>query len=751
MGSAHGKARFSGWLFAFLPFALFVFFLSMIPGAGAPRIYELPFGSSEELGTRLTFRLDGLSILFGLLITGIGTLIFGYAGHYLADRSDLARFWSYLTLFMLAMLGITTAENLIALFIFWELTSISSYLLIGIDHERQASRDAALKALLVTGGGGMALMAGFVLIGTVAGSFELSDIVLRADFIRGHDLYVPILVLIALGALTKSAQFPFHFWLPAAMEAPTPISAYLHSATMVKAGVYLLARLLATLGGTDQWMAIFTTAGTITMVTGAVMAVLQTDLKRILAFTTMSALGSMVMLLGIGSAAAVKATIVFLFAHALYKAALFLVAGIVDHETGTRDVLRLAGLRRLMPFTAAAAILGAVSLASFGPVMSFAAKEMVVLAIAAAGQWQRPLEIAIYATAVMLAASAALVAIRPFFGASAAERSDDVHDPSPGMWVPPLLLATAGVVLAVVPGPVTAALLAPAASAVHHLAGELHVELWHGINAPLLMAAAATAVGLLLYRTRPRWIAVAEPLRWMGAHGPTRWYELFLKGMNATARWQTRVLQNGYLRNYLLVILLTIVGLASFGAWWQGNVRFTLRAGDVALYELVVAGLIIAGALVAASSNSRLGSIAALGVVGYSVAITYIVFSAPDLAMTQFVIETLVVVLFVLVIYRLPRFTKLTSAPVRVRDIIVSTLFGGIITVLVLAAQTEQVRPDLSAFYAANSVEKAHGRNIVNVILVDFRALDTLGEIAVIGIAAIGVYALVRMRPESPR
>ncbi|HUP48791.1 MAG TPA: hydrogen gas-evolving membrane-bound hydrogenase subunit E, partial [Thermoanaerobaculia bacterium] len=674
-----------------------------------------------------------------------------YAGHYLAGRRDMGRFWSYLTLFMIAMLGITTAENLMALFIFWELTSISSYLLIGIDHEREAARDAALQALLVTAGGGMALLAGLVLLGAAAGSFELSAIVLQADAIRGHAHYLPILALVLLGAFTKSAQVPFHFWLPSAMEAPTPISAYLHSATMVKAGVYLLARLLATLGGTDEWTAVVTVAGAATMLTGAVMAVMSTDLKRILAFTTVSALGSMVMLLGIGSAEAVKAAIVFLFAHALYKAALFLVAGIIDHETGARDVLELGGLRRLMPYTATAAVLGGVSLAAFGPVLSFAAKEMVVLAVAATGPWQVPLKIAIYATAVLLAASAALVVIRPFFGVIPRHARDDIHDPSPGMWVPPLLLASAGLLLAIFPGAVTAALLAPAAGAVHHLAGELHVSLWHGINAPLLMAAAATAAGLLLYRTRPRWVRLAEPLRWIAAHGPTWWYSLFLRGSMAVAKWQSGVLQSGYLRRYLLVILLTLVGLVVLAAWWAGGVRVPFDARDATVYEVVVAMLIVASSIVAARAKSRLGSIAAIGVAGYSVAIIYILFSAPDLAITQFVIETLTVILFVLVIYRLPRYTKLTSAPARLRDAAVATMVGGLITVLVLAAQAEDTRPDLSAFYAANAVAKAHGRNIVNVILVDFRALDTLGEITVLGIAAIGVYALLRMRSEARR
>ncbi|HUP44067.1 MAG TPA: hydrogen gas-evolving membrane-bound hydrogenase subunit E [Thermoanaerobaculia bacterium] len=741
----------SKWLLPLIPFALFLAFLAAVPGASEPRVIELPLGTSEELGTRLSFRLDGLSILFALLITGIGTLIYAYGTRYLAGRTDLPRFWSYFTLFMISMLGLTLAENLITLFIFWELTSLSSYLLIGIDHERPEARDAALKALLVTGGGGMALLAGFVLIGSAVGSFELTSILAQGDLIRAHPHYIPILILVLLGAFTKSAQVPFHFWLPAAMEAPTPVSAYLHSATMVKAGVYLLARLLPALGGSEEWIAALAVAGALTMVSGAVMAVLATDLKQILAYSTMSALGSMVMLLGIGTPAAVQAAIVFLFAHALYKAALFLVAGIVDHETGTRDVRSLGGLRRLMPLTATAAILGAVSLASFGPVLSFAAKEMMVMAIAAAGEWRRPLEIAIYTSAVLLAAAAALVAIKPFFGvipSGPRNPGGRGHDPSAAMWLPPLLLATAGVVLALIPGPITAALLAPASAAVHQTQERLYVSLWHGINAPLLLAAAATAAGFIVYRTRERWIAIAEPLGRIGALGPTAWYGLFLRGMNATARAQTRVLQSGYLRVYLMIILVTLIALVLMANAAGGGIRLAWRLGQVALYEAVVAALIIAGAITASLASSRLGAIAALGVVGYSVAINYVIFSAPDLAMTQFVIETLTVILFVLVIYRLPRFSVLTPPPQRVRDAVLATLFGAVITLLVLAAQLEPVRADLAAYYGANAYVKGHGRNLVNVILVDFRALDTLGEITVIGIAAIGVYALLRMRPE---
>jgi multicomponent Na+:H+ antiporter subunit A len=648
-----------------VPLGLFLATLLLVPSAGdGARVVELPFGASAELGIRLSFRFDGLSILFALLITGIGTLVYIYGATYLADRKDLPRFWAYLTLFMVSMLGLTLSENLIVLFVFWELTSISSYLLIGIDHERQEARDAALQALLVTAGGGMALLAGFVLLGSMAGSLELSTILARGDAIRTHVHYVPALLLILLGAFTKSAQVPFHFWLPSAMEAPTPVSAYLHSATMVKAGVYLLARLSPAFAGTEEWTTIVTVVGALTMAAGALFAATAVDLKQILAYTTMSALGSMVMLLGLGTPAAVQAMVVYLFAHALYKAGLFLVAGIVDHETGTRDVTRLGGLRRAMPLTAAAALVGAISLASFGPVLSFAAKEMVAAAVGSAGAWRVPLEIAVYGSAVLLAAAAALVAIKPFFG-QPAEMPGPPHDPAASMWAPPLLLAAAGVVIALLPQRIADTLLGPAAAAVHPPVHPeippLEIVLWHGVNAPLLLAAAATAVGLVLYRSRDRWSGLVAAAGRVTLLQASAWYRGSLRAMTAVAAWQTRLLQNGYLRVYVMVILLTLITLLLFATIRGGSVTIAIHRDNFAVYEVAVAVLIVVAAFVAVSSKTRLGSVAALGAAGYSVALTYIIFSAPDLAMTQFVVETLTVILYVLVLYRLPKYNLLTG------------------------------------------------------------------------------------------
>ncbi len=729
--------------FTALPLGMLALFVWLAATGGGTRVAGLSFGA-EALGFALSFRLDGLSILFGMLISAIGVLVFVYAASYLAGRDDQARFFGWLSLFMLAMIGIVTAENLIALFIFWELTSLASWFLIGMDHERSEARGAALQALLVTAGGGMAMLAGFVMLGSMAGSFELSAIQQQGHAIRAHAHYLPVLLLVAAGAFTKSAQVPFHFWLPSAMEAPAPVSAYLHSATMVKAGVFLLARLLSVLGGTPQWVALLGVAGAATMITGAVLAVLASDIKKILAYSTVSALGSLVLLIGIGSPAAVYAAVVFLFAHALYKAALFMAGGIIDHETGVRDVERLSGLRRSMPLTAAAVILGALSLVSFGPVLSFAGKEMVVLAVAGVGAgWSTLLQGLVYTTSMLLATAAALVVFRPLFGPP--DPSVRGHDPSPAMWLPPLLLGASGVVLGLIPHGITRVLLAPAAAAIHPGASRLHVSLWHGVNLPLIMAAVATAAGVVLFLTRSSWRRAAGGLAAISRFGPEAAWNALLRGAVSYAGWQTRVLQNGYLRSYLLFIIVTMVVLVVTAA--GDGIRFRFVTNDTQFHEIFFSAVIVAGALVAVRSRSRLGSVAALGAVGYSVALLYILFSAPDLAMTQFLIETLTVILFVLVIYRLPRYAILTPPAERRRDIALCALTGVVIAGLVLAAAHEASDPALARFYGENSLEKAHGRNIVNVILVDFRALDTLGEITVVGVAAIGVLALLRLRP----
>lgn len=731
---------------ALLPLALALYCASFIEAVAAGHTFTVAYAWVPAMGVTLSFAIDGLALLFALLITAIGALVLIYAGSYLAGHPHRGRFYLYILTFMAAMLGVVLADNLLTLFVFWELTSLSSYLLIGFEHHRPEARAAALQALLVTGAGGLALLAGLLLLGQAGGSMELSTLVRQGDSVRSHALYLPILLLVLLGACTKSAQFPFHFWLPAAMEAPTPVSAYLHSATMVKAGVYLLARLTPVLGGTRAWLAIVTAIGVVTMLTGGCLALLQTDMKRLLAYSTVSALGALVLLLGVGTSAATQAAMVFLLAHALYKGALFMIAGAVDHETGTRDVERLGGLRQAMPVTTAVAVLAALALAGLGPFLSFIGKEMLFAAL-----WAVPVAWVFLAPAAVLAAAAfvavaAIVVIRPFFGVCQATPRPP-HEAPVSLWLGPALLAVLGLVCAWIPGPVARLLITPSVTGTLGYAVEVDLALWHGPNAALVLSAASLLLGWLMYANWP----VVRRVLTQGARlcggGPTSLYDLALVLLNRLATAQTRLLQNGYLRFYLSMIIATTVGLVGSTLLSQGEFQELVLNADIRFYEAGLAALILLAVLVAVRSTSRLTAVAALGVVGFGVALFFLLFGAPDLAMTQFLVETLTVILLVLVLYRLPRLASLSTTPARLRDLLIALSAGGVMTALVLAATVVPHDSTVSRYYAEHSLPKAHGRNIVNVILVDFRGLDTLGEITVLAVAAVGVYALLKLWP----
>lgn len=743
--------RRTGLLVALLPASMTSYFASHAGAIARGDAVTARLAWAQSLGVELTFYLDGLSLLFALLICGIGALVCVYANGYLEGHAQLGRFYLYLLLFMGAMLGLVLAGNLLALFIFWELTSITSFLLIGFEHESEEARGAALQALLVTGGGGLVLLAGLVLLGQIAGGYDMQALLVQGETIRASSLYLPVLLLILVGAFTKSAQFPFHFWLPGAMQAPTPVSAYLHSATMVKAGVYLLARLTPALGGTEAWTGIVTTVGAATMLTGGVLALYQTNLKRLLAYSTISALGTLVLLLGMGTEYAVKAAMVFLLAHALYKGALFMIAGIIDHETGTKNVERLGGLRRVMPITTGVTVLAAVSLAGFGPVLSFIGKEMLLEAVLEAERFRAALVVATVVAGALFSTVAAIVAVRPFFG-KLKPTPKAAHEPDVQLWFAPALLAIAGLVFGFMPNVVADAFIAPAVASVYGTAQPLELALWHGFNPALWLSVVSVVTGLLLYRS---WATVRRVTSWtemIFAFGPARGFAASLVLLDRAASWQTGVLQNGKLRIYLLVITGTTIGLT--GYMLSRGVRLPAAEffrTDVRFYEVAIAVLILLAGIAAVRSKNRLGAVASLGVVGFGVALVFILFGAPDLALTQFLIETLTVILLVLVLYHLPRLKAITKRPARIRDLVVSLLFGALMTTLVLVTASVEFEPRVSNFYAERSLPDAHGRNIVNVILVDFRGLDTLGEITVLAVAAIGVFALLKLRPKGVR
>ncbi|WP_164104073.1 putative monovalent cation/H+ antiporter subunit A [Candidatus Laterigemmans baculatus] len=739
---------------------------------------------APQLGAQLSFRLDGLSLLFALLITGIGGLITLYAGSYLQGHPARGRFFAWLMVFMASMLGLVLADNVISLIVFWELTSISSYFLIGFDHAREAARRAALQALLTTSAGGLAMLAGLVVMAVAGGSWEISELLEQGETLRGHSLYPAMLLLILAGCFTKSAQFPFHYWLPNAMEAPTPVSAYLHSSTMVKAGIYLMARLSPALGGTQLWFAILAIVGGATMVIGAYLAIRQTYLKRILAYSTISALGVLTFLLGLGAAGgeaaaggaapveteiavyAAQAFTVFLLAHAFYKATLFLIAGSVTHAAGTADVRRLGGLAKAMPLTALAAGLAAFSMAGFPPSFGFLSKELLLEATL-----KQP-SLAILTTAAALLGGilfivvSGLVAFGPFFGrrqtesppADASSPTEaSPHEVSFPMWIGPLLLGGAGLVCGVLPHGIGEHVVAPAVTAVLGADQLVPIELalWHGFNLPLLLSTIAILTGVGLYVLHPQVSRLLQSGDAAHRFGPEAWYHGGLEGLLAVARWQTGLLQNGSLRAYLRTVLLTAIGLLGWtllrvdslplgiGPWPEKPEEWFYANS----YRLAVAGMILLGAVGAVHSGSRLTAIASLGVVGYGVALIYALYGAPDLAMTQFVVETLTVLLFVFVFYYLPNSPRQSTPAHRLRDLLIAVAAGAVMSLLVLVAARVQIDGRISGYFAANSVDVGHGRNVVNVILVDFRALDTLGEITVLAVSALGVLALLKLRP----
>jgi multicomponent Na+:H+ antiporter subunit A len=738
--------RVAGWMLALIPAGIAVVLFSQ-----ARRIVDGgPIREAVEwvpsLGLAASFQLDGLGMLFALLISGIGALVVVYAGGYLKGDRRLGRFYLILFGFMGAMLGIALADNVLLLYVFWALTGLTSYLLIGFDHHSPTARAAALQALLTTFAGELAMLAGLLMLASAGGSFELSVLAERGDRIVADPLFAPMLVLLVLGALTKSAQFPFHYWLPNAMAAPAPVSAYLHSATMVKAGVYLLARLSPIFADTDLWLYLVGGSGAATMLIGGFLAMRQTDLKRLLAYTTVSALGVMTFLLGLGTDLAVKAAIVFLLGHAMYKGTLFLVAGILDHETGARDANRLSGLRRAMPITMVAGVLGAFSMAGLLPFFGFIGKELVYEATLTAPDLAVLLTVVVLLPNITFVIVAAWTGIRPFTGPGV-ELPRRPHEAPPSMLAGPLLLGGLGVLSGVVPAAFATGLASEAVASVLGQPADIELALWHGLSPMLILSGVTLVLGVLGFVWR-RPIAAGVARLDVGAWiGPERAYDVGMRATQRGAEVLARTIQSGLLRRYLLTILVVGVALVGYAFVGRGAIPEFGGSLDVRLHEVAVVLIVIMASFVAITTRSRLSAIAALGVVGYGVALIFLLFGAPDLAMTQILIETLTVILFVLVLYHLPRFALRSTPGTRLRDALVAGAAGVLMTALTLSAFSAVNEVPLTEFFAERSVPDAHGRNIVNVILVDFRALDTLGEITVLALAGLGIYALLRLRP----
>ncbi|TDL90551.1 DUF4040 domain-containing protein [Meridianimarinicoccus aquatilis] len=727
---------------------LFAFFLSFLHPISAGESVRHAWEWIPSMGVELSFFIDGLSLTFALLISGIGVLVMLFSGKYMAGNPQHGRFSMYLVSFMLAMLGLVLSDNLLGLFVFWELTTITSFLLIGFNHDSKLSQRSAMQALLVTGTGGLAMLAGFLLIGSVSGTMELSELRGMGDILRDSPMYLPILLLVLAGAFTKSAQFPFHFWLPNAMAAPTPVSAYLHSATMVKGGVYLLARMHPNLSGTDVWLWTLVVFGAFTTVFASVLALKQNDLKQTLAYTTLMALGALVLFLAAPGGYAITAMATFLVVHSLYKAALFLMIGCVDHSTGTRDARRLGGLIRRMPITGVAGGLAALSMAGMYPFIGFIGKELLYKA-----GLESPASVLIVTGAIFLASAlmfavAGVVALKPFWGSAAHMPQLDrpIREAPIPMLAGPVILGVAGLFFGLNSHALQHAVTDPIVGAVlgdMEKAKDLH--LWAGVNMALYLSLATFATGLVLYlfhkTLRERLIAAGERLMSFDA----KWDSL-LVAINAGAVKVTALIQPGILSRYLLVVFSTIT-LAIGGTILARGLDIGTPVLDGITYvHLIVFGLTVSGAFVAVITNSRIAAIAGLGVTGIGVALVFIQFGAPDVAITQILVEMLVVVLFSVAALKLPTLPQRLPFHNRGLHAIVAIGLGAVVTGVVIGITSVPLNMNLTEYFEKYSYPIAHGKNIVNVILVDFRAFDTFGEISVVAVAAISAYALLKQR-----
>lgn len=742
-----GAASRLGWL-ALIPLSVFALALGQL-GREAD---ALAFAAAwiPSLGIDLAFRLDGLSLLFVLLISGIGTMVLVYAGGYMAGMAQRERLFVLLLLFMVAMLGCTTSDNLLLLFGFWELTSLTSFLLVGFKHEYESARKSAQQALMVTAGGGLVLLAGFILLGQAAGTYTISELLANADAWRDGPLVKPALVCIFIGAFTKSAQLPFHFWLPNAMAAPTPVSAYLHSATMVKLGVYLLARLDPAFDGVAMWHDVLVTIGAVTAAWSMLLTLRERDLKRILAWSTVSALGTLVMLIGLPGGDAAAAVTAFLLTHALYKAPLFFVAGNIDHCTGTRNIDHLAGLARAMPWTAAAAALAAVSMAGMPFSLGFVAKELIKISKSEADVFAWVSYSGVFVNAIAVAV-ASVAAIRVFWHRGGAPVPAEIREAGWAMRLPPVLIAALALVFGLWTGlldqPLGAAAQAihPALTAMPESLGREDTEALQAIAIALLLGVAVFVLWDRIHHGIERIMRPADPL------GALAWYDRLLKAIPVLAGMLTRPLQSGRLSRYTLLCLGFVIALVAVAL---------ARPGAVALPAMQAPGLALAGAcalLVSAAIAACLVRDAFVmllvsGFVGLGSALAFLFLQAPDLAFTQFAVEVAFVVVIASILLRLRHLglSARDDSPALPR-VVVAFATAGVLTTLLLAATAGPLDSTVPDTLAALSVPEAHGRNVVNVILVDFRAVDTLGEIAVVALAFAGtlpLFALLRRRKE---
>ena len=761
-----------GWFVLVVPIVLFIALFRFVPLIARGETYIHTSQWIPSYGIEFTTYLDGLSMIFGLLITGIGCLVILYSIYYLSSKESLTHFYIYLLLFMGSMLGVVFSDNLMALYVFWELTSISSFLLIAFWYHRKQSRYGARKSLLITVSGGFAMLVSFIMIYVMTGTWSIREIVGSFDSMADHALFVPAMILLLIGAFTKSAQFPFHIWLPDAMEAPTPVSAYLHSATMVKAGIYLVARFTPIFAGGEVWFWLVSGVGLTTMIVGSFFAVKQTDLKALLAYSTVSQLGMIMSMLGFGSVAlksgysqesviytqAIFAALFHLVNHSTFKGALFMVIGIIDLQMGTRDIRRLGGLISLMPVSFTIAMIGSFSMAGLPPFNGFLSKEMFFtstlnvskLDVFSLDTWGTLFPVLAWTASVFTFVYCLIIVFKTFFGEYKGRHHENKHfEPPFGMLISPIVLGIFIVGIFFFPNLVGEYLIYPALS---HMLPSLtlspssySITAWHGFNTELMMTIGIVLAGSLLYLTRRYWTGIYRLFPETRSFDAL--YNSTLSGMEKGSTRITTFYMTGSLRDYLVYIYLFLVAVT--GGVFISTGAFSIdisHDSPVNVYEWIFVIIILTAGIAILFAKSRLTAILLNGVIGFSIAFFFVLFRAPDLALTQTIIETVTTVLFLLCFYFLPEWKKENSpSRSKVMNILISISVGLVFIFVGLAVNSGTLFEQMSTFFE-KADELAGGNNIVNAILGDFRAFDTMLEIVVLFIGGIGVYSILKSR-----
>ncbi|GLF83305.1 MULTISPECIES: Na+/H+ antiporter subunit A [Bacillus] len=768
----------TGWFVLILPILLFTYFIQMLHITSNGRTLFSQAEWIPSLGMNFTVYVDGLSLLFTLLITGIGSLVVLYSIFYLSkEKEQLGSFYTYLLMFMTAMLGVVLSDNMVVLYLFWELTSISSFLLIGYWYKRDRSRYGATKSLLITVFGGLAMLGGFILIYLITDSFSIREAVNQLQLIMASPYFIPAMILILLGAFTKSAQFPFYIWLPDAMEAPTPVSSYLHSATMVKAGIYLVARFSPIFAISEVWFWTISIVGLVTLFWGSFHAVRQNDLKAILAYSTVSQLGMIMLMLGVGAAAihennpaffgaAVLAAIFHLINHATFKGSLFMAAGIIDHETGTRDIRKLGGLMTIMPITFTITLIGTFSMAGLPPFNGFLSKELFFtsmirisdISFTDVSTWGAIFPALAWLASVFTFIYSMMLLFKTFRGRLNIDQLEKKpHEAPIGMLIPPIILAALVVTFFFFPNILAYSVIEPAIAAIIPEAIEtgsrfsVKIEAWHGFQPELYMTIGVVVLGTIGYLTLSKWRPMYNIFKEKWSFNAL--YDRSLIGLEKGSYRLTNSYMTGFLRDYLVYVfgfMIIVIGGVMF---YQQAFSFqTDQAASIGTYEVILSLVMVAATIATVFASSRLTAIIALGVMGYTLSLFFVIFRAPDLALTQLIIETISVALFLLCFYHLPKLSlKQKTRRFKMTNFIISLGVGVVVTCLAFASTSQQSLDTISTYFIENSYKLAGGDNIVNVILVDFRGFDTLFEITVLAIAALGIYGLLKTQAKRKR